>query len=76
MGVDAQAAAAAKVARVGYLEPVVPQNGSGRGTSSKISGVECASWGTSEGKNLDLVIRWGEGKLERMPASSPPISSS
>jgi len=54
------------VFRVGYLSPVVPQNNSDFRFEAFRKGME--ELGYVEGKNLRLEIRWGEGKLERMPA--------
>jgi putative ABC transport system substrate-binding protein len=53
-------------ARVGFLQPVVPQNGTSEFLEDFRRGMR--ELGYVEGKNYELVIRWGEGKLERLPA--------
>src|SRR5690349_15166763 len=58
-------AQSAKVFRVGYLSPVVPQNNSDFRFEAFRKALE--DLGYVEGKNLRLEIRWGEGRLERMP---------
>jgi putative ABC transport system substrate-binding protein len=52
--------------RIGYLQPVAPQNGTSPALESFRQGLR--DLGYVEGKNIQLEIRWGEGKLERMPA--------
>ena len=56
----------AKVARIGYLEASMPQNGSSRFLEDFRQGLR--DLGYVEDKNVQLEIRWGEGKLERLPA--------
>jgi len=56
----------AKIARIGYLQPVVPQNNSSPLLEDFRQGLR--DLGYVEGKNIQLEIRWGEGKLERLPA--------
>jgi ABC-type uncharacterized transport system substrate-binding protein len=56
----------AKIARIGYLQPVAPQNGSSPFLEDFRQGLR--DLGYVEGKNIQLEIRWGEGKLDRMPA--------
>jgi putative ABC transport system substrate-binding protein len=55
-----------KVPRVGYLQPVAPQNGSSPFLEDFRQGLR--ELGYVEGKNLQLEIRWGQGKLETLPA--------
>ena len=54
------------VAHVGFLQPVVPQNGTSEFLEDFRRGMR--ELGYVEGKNLEMEVRWGEGKLERMPA--------
>ena len=54
-----------KIARIGYLQPATPQNGTSPFLEDLRDGLR--DLGYIEGKNLQLEIRWGEGKLERMP---------
>jgi putative ABC transport system substrate-binding protein len=56
----------AKVARIGYLQPIVPQNGTSPFLEDFRQGLR--ELGYVEGKNIQIEVRWGEGKLERMPA--------
>jgi putative ABC transport system substrate-binding protein len=56
----------AKIPRVGYLQPVVPENGSSPFLEDFRQGLR--ELGYVEGRNLQLEIRWGEGKLDRLPA--------
>ena len=56
----------AKIARIGYLQPVVPENNSSPLLEDFRQGLR--ELGYVEGRNLQLEVRWGEGKLERMPA--------
>src|ERR1700737_462377 len=56
----------AKIPRIGYLQPAAPQNNSSPFLEDFRQGLR--ELGYVEGKNLQLEIRWGEGKLERMPA--------
>jgi putative ABC transport system substrate-binding protein len=55
----------AKIPRIGYLQPIVPQNGTSPYLEDVRQGLR--DLGYVEGKNIQLEIRWGEGKLERMP---------
>ena len=55
-----------KIAVIGYLTPVVPQNNTDFRLESFRQGMR--EVGYTEGKDYRLEIRWGEGKLERMPA--------
>jgi putative tryptophan/tyrosine transport system substrate-binding protein len=56
----------AKIARIGYLEASLPQNGTSRFLEDFRQGLR--DLGYVEDKNVQLEIRWGEGKLERLPA--------
>jgi putative ABC transport system substrate-binding protein len=56
----------AKIPRIGYLQAVAPQNGTSPFLEDLRQGLR--DLGYVEGKNMQLEIRWGEGKLERMPA--------
>ncbi|HVN35075.1 MAG TPA: ABC transporter substrate-binding protein [Casimicrobiaceae bacterium] len=55
-----------KVARIGYLQPVTPENDTSRFLEDFRKGLR--ELGYVEGRNFRLEARWGEGKLERMPA--------
>src|SRR6266513_661068 len=55
-----------KVPRIGYLEASMPQNGTTAFLEDFRQGLR--ELGYVEGKNVQLEIRWGEGKLERLPA--------
>ncbi len=57
---------AAKIPVIGYMSPVVPQNNSDSRLEAFRQGLR--DLGYVEGQNVRLVVRWGEGKLERMPA--------
>ena len=59
-------AEAQKVPVIGYMSPVVPQNNSDPRFEAFRAGMR--ELGYVEGKNYRLEVRWGEGKLERMPA--------
>ena len=56
----------AKIARVGYLFPGFPEGVGKLGLQAFRDGLR--ELGYVEGKNFQLEIRWGEGKLERLPA--------
>jgi len=56
----------AKIPRVGYLQPVVPENGTSPLLEDFRQGLR--ELGYVEGRNLQLEIRWGEGHLDRLPA--------
>jgi putative ABC transport system substrate-binding protein len=56
----------AKIPRVGYLQPVVPENGTSPLLEDFRQGLR--ELGYVEGRNLQLEIRWGEGQLARLPA--------
>jgi putative ABC transport system substrate-binding protein len=56
----------ARIPRIGYLQAVVPQNDSSPFLEDFRQGLR--DLGYVEGKNVELEIRWGEGKLERLPA--------
>jgi putative ABC transport system substrate-binding protein len=55
-----------KIALIGYLSPVVPQDNSDFRLDAFRQGMR--ELGYVEGKNYHLEVRWGEGRLERMPA--------
>ena len=55
-----------RVPRIGFLEASMPQNGTTRFLEDFRQGLR--ELGYVEGKNLQLEIRWAEGKLERLPA--------
>src|ERR1700674_4260182 len=55
----------AKIARIGFLHPA-----SAQGADIRLQAFRdgLRELGYVEGKNLQLEVRWGEGKLERLPA--------
>jgi len=55
-----------KVPVIGYMSPVVPQNNTDWRYEAFVKGMK--DHGYIDGQNMRLVVRWGEGKLERMPA--------
>ena len=55
-----------KVPRIGFLEASMPQNGTTRFLEDFRQGLR--ELGYVEGKNVQLELRWAEGKLERLPA--------
>ena len=55
----------AKVPRIGYLQPAAPQNNSSPFLEDFRQGLR--DLGYIEGKNVQLEVRWGEGRLERLP---------
>jgi putative ABC transport system substrate-binding protein len=61
-----------KVPRVGYLEASMPQNGTTFFLEDLRQGLR--ELGYIEGKNIQLEIRWGEGKLERLPALADELA--
>jgi putative ABC transport system substrate-binding protein len=54
-----------KIALIGYLTPIVPQNNTDFRLEAFRQGMR--ELGYVEGKDYRLEVRWGEGKLERMP---------
>ncbi len=56
----------ARIARVGFLHPASPEGGGDVRLQVFRDGLR--ELGYAEGKNLQLEVRWGEGKLERLPA--------
>src|SRR5262245_58281591 len=61
----------AKLPLIAYLSPVVPQNNTDWRLEAFLQGMR--ELGYVEGKNWRLEVRWGEGKLERMPALAAEI---
>jgi len=57
---------AAKIPRIGYLQAVAPLNDSSPFLEDFRQGLR--ELGYVEGKNLQLEVRWGQGKLETLPA--------
>lgn len=55
-----------KMPVIGYMSPVVPQNNTDWRFDVFVQGMR--ELGYIDGKNMRLVVRWGEGKLDRMPA--------
>ena len=55
-----------KVPVIGYMSPVVPVNNSDWRYEAFLQGMR--DYGYIDGQTMRLVVRWGEGKLERMPA--------
>src|SRR5882672_2662304 len=55
-----------KMPVIGYLSPVVPLNNTDSRFEAFRRGMR--ELGYTEGKDYRLEVRWGEGKLERMPA--------
>jgi len=58
--------APAKISRIGFLHPASPQTPVDWRLQSLQEGLR--EFGYVDGKNMHLEVRWGEGKLERMPA--------
>ncbi len=56
----------ARIARVGFLHPASAEGVGGAHLKAFRDGLR--ELGYVEGKNLQLEIRWGDGKLERLPA--------
>jgi putative tryptophan/tyrosine transport system substrate-binding protein len=56
----------AKIARIGFLHPASPEGVGDVRLQAFRDGLH--ELGYVEGKNLQLEVRWGEGKLERLPA--------
>lgn len=55
-----------KIPRIAYLSPFVPQEGSDWRLNAFLEGMR--ELGYIDGKNMRMEVRWGEGKLERLPA--------
>ena len=55
-----------KIPRIGYLQASTSQNDSSPFLEDFRQGLR--DLGYVEGKNIQLEVRWGEGKLERLPA--------
>jgi putative ABC transport system substrate-binding protein len=60
-----QAQQQGKIPRIGFLHPAVPQNNSSPFLEAFRQGLR--ELGYVEGKNIQLEVRWGEGKLDRLP---------
>jgi len=56
----------ARVPLIGYLSPVVPQNNTDWRLEAFLQGMR--EQGYEEGRDYRLAVRWGEGKLDRMPS--------
>jgi putative tryptophan/tyrosine transport system substrate-binding protein len=56
----------AKIPQIGFLHPAFPEGIGGAHLQAFRDGLH--ELGYVEGKNIKLEVRWGEGKLERMPA--------
>jgi len=54
-----------KIPVIGYLTPVVPQNNTDTRLEAFRQGMR--DFGYTEGKDYRLEVRWGEGKLDRLP---------
>src|SRR6202521_3458616 len=63
----------AKIARIGFLHPA-----SAQGADIRLQAFRdgLRELGYVEGKNLQLEVRWGEGKLERLPALAAELVQS
>jgi putative ABC transport system substrate-binding protein len=57
---------AGQIPVIGYLSPVVPQNNTDFRLEAFRHGMR--DLGYEEGRDYRLELRWGEGRLERMPA--------
>ena len=55
-----------KIPVIAYMSPVVPQNNTDWRLDAFLQGMR--DLGYVDGKSMKLVVRWGEGRLERMPA--------
>jgi putative ABC transport system substrate-binding protein len=64
----------AKIPLIGYLSPVVPQNGTDWRLDSVREGMR--ELGYVEGRNFRFEIRWGEGDLARMPQLAAELVAS
>ena len=60
-----------KVAVIVYLSPVVPQNDTDFRLDELREGLR--ELGYKEGENIRLETRWGEGRLDRMPALAAEV---
>ena len=61
-----------RIPRVGFLQPVVPQNGTSPFLEDFRQGLQ--ELGYAEGRNIELEIRWGDGHLERLPALAADLA--
>jgi putative ABC transport system substrate-binding protein len=55
-----------KIARIGFLHPASPEGVTGSRLRAFREGLR--ELGYVEGQNVQLEVRWGEGKLEQLPA--------
>ena len=55
-----------KIPRVGFLDPALPRANTSPFLEDFRAGLR--ELGYDEGKNLHLEVRWGEGKLDRLPS--------
>ena len=55
-----------RMPRIGYVQAVVPQNGTSPLLEDFREGLR--DLGYVEGRNIQLEVRWAEGKLDRLPA--------
>jgi putative ABC transport system substrate-binding protein len=61
----------AKLPLIAYLTPVVPENNTDWRLEAFLQGMR--DLGYTSGRNFRLEVRWGEGKLERLPALAAEI---
>jgi ABC-type uncharacterized transport system substrate-binding protein len=64
----------AKIARIGFLHPAFPEGVGGVHLQAFREGLR--ELGYVEGKNLQLDVRWGRGKLDRLPALAAELVQS
>jgi putative ABC transport system substrate-binding protein len=64
----------AKIPRIGFLYPGFPEGVGQVGLQAFRDGLR--ELGYVEGKNIQLEVRWGEGKLERMPGLAAELVQS
>lgn len=62
----------AKIPRIGYLQPVAPQNGTSPFLEDFRQGLR--DLGYIEGKNVVIEVRWGEGRLDRLSALAAELA--
>jgi putative ABC transport system substrate-binding protein len=61
----------AKTPRIGFLDPALPRDNTSPFLEDFRAGLR--ELGYVEGKNLQLEVRWGEGKLDRLPAQAAEL---